>query len=65
VACRTIVKEGNPAAMLDDVAHDEASDLIVVGRRGRGGFAEMLLGGVPHTLAHHARCPLLVVPLAR
>jgi nucleotide-binding universal stress UspA family protein len=64
VACRTIVKKGNPAAMLDEVARDEGSNLIVVGRRGRGGFAEMLLGSVPHALAHHACCPLLVVPLA-
>jgi len=62
VTCRTIVKEGNPAAMLEEVA-DESGDLIVVGRRGRGGFAEMLLGSVPHALAHHARGPLLVVPL--
>jgi nucleotide-binding universal stress UspA family protein len=65
IPCRTMVRHGNPAGSLDDLARDEACELIVVGRRGSGGIAELLLGSVPHTLAHHARCPVLVVPAAR
>lgn len=64
VTCRTVVGKGNPAQTLDRVAVEEAADLIVVGRRGRGGFVEMLLGSVPHTLAHHATIPVVIVPAA-
>ena len=36
--------------------------VIVVGRRGRGGFTELVLGSVPHHLSHHAARPVVVVP---
>lgn len=62
VTCRAVVANGNPAQTLDRVAVEESAGLIVVGRRGRGGFMEMLLGSVPHTLAHHATVPVVIVP---
>jgi nucleotide-binding universal stress UspA family protein len=61
---RTELVDGLPAPQLDQVAIDEDADLIVVGRRGTGGFAELLLGSVPHALAHHAHRPVLIVPAA-
>ena len=38
------------------------ADLVVLGTRGLGGFPGLLLGSVTHHVAHHACCPLVVIP---
>lgn len=53
------VIEGYPAGVLTEVA--EGADLLVVGCRGHGGFAGLLLGSVSQYLAHHAPCPIVIV----
>jgi nucleotide-binding universal stress UspA family protein len=50
---------GDPAARLLDAA--EAADSLVIGSRGHGGFAGLLLGGVSQRVATHAPCPVVVV----
>ena len=60
---RAAVVHGPPAAALSDLAVQEGASLVVVGRRGSGGFAELLLGSVPHALAHHCRVPVVIVPI--
>jgi nucleotide-binding universal stress UspA family protein len=62
VGVQVIVRSGDPAPTLLEVADDVDADLVVVGTRGRGGPAELLLGSVARTVADRARRPTLVVP---
>jgi nucleotide-binding universal stress UspA family protein len=52
--------EMRPAAAL--LAAAQGADLLVVGSRGHGGFAGLLLGSVGSQCVHHAPCPVVVVP---
>ena len=56
---RRLVINGHPAQVLLDVA--AGADLLVVGSRGHGKFAEALLGSVSQNCAHHASCPVLIM----
>lgn len=50
---------GSPVESLLEVGHDAA--FVVVGSRGLGGFAGLLLGSTPMQVVPHARCPVVVV----
>ncbi|MEI8104464.1 MAG: universal stress protein [Actinomycetes bacterium] len=54
---------GPPVAVL--LAQAKEAALLVVGSRGHGGFAELMLGSVSHQCAQHARCPVVIVPATR
>ncbi|NEQ26830.1 MAG: universal stress protein [Microcoleus sp. SIO2G3] len=52
---------GEAGYQLCDEAKDWGADLIVVGRRGRTGLTEALLGSVSNYVVHHAPCSVLVI----
>ena len=57
------VVEGAAASVLVDESRD--AELLVVGSRGHGGFAGLLLGSVSQQCAHHATCPVVIIPRER
>ena len=54
------VHRSTPARMLIEASRD--ADLLVLGSRGTGGFAGLLLGSVGEQCVHHASCPVVIVP---
>ena len=61
VRYRTIMQDGRPASVIAQVADSVNADVIVIGRRGRGGVAELVLGSVSHELVLHSKRPILVI----
>ncbi|GAB3287146.1 universal stress protein [Parasphingorhabdus pacifica] len=53
-----LVHSPSPQALL---SASRGADLLVVGHRGRGGFAGLMLGSVAEQCVRHAACPVLVV----
>jgi len=56
----TTTAEGPPAQVLLSAA--KGAEMLVVGSRGHGAFAGMLLGSVSQHCVQHAPCPVVVVP---
>jgi nucleotide-binding universal stress UspA family protein len=56
---RELVEEGPATALLHA---SEDADLVVIGKRGVGGFVGLLVGSVATQVVHHSSCPVVVVP---
>ncbi len=61
VPIKRIDLEGYPPDLLPDYAHKVRADLVVVGTRGRGNFASLVLGSTSHRAIQVAGCDVLVV----
>lgn len=59
VRVRAEVKQGRPAKVLIDESAN--ADLLVVGERGHGGFAGLVLGSVSQHVSAYAKCTVTVV----
>ena len=55
---------GEPAAAIFEAATADATDLIVMGTQGLGGFRKWLLGSTTERLLRRTHLPVLAVPLA-
>lgn len=61
VPAETQLIEGPAAPAILRIATDESCDMIVMGSRGHGQIAGMLLGSVSSVVAQRAECPVLIV----
>lgn len=65
VRVKPVIREGQPAAeILRYCQHGDGADgpaMIVVGSRGHGGFAGLLLGSTSQALIAHSSCPLVII----
>jgi nucleotide-binding universal stress UspA family protein len=54
-------KIGDPSSWIREMAKTWDADLVILGRRGRRGLAEVFLGSVSNHVVHYAPCSVLVV----
>ena len=52
---------GEPSRIICDIAQNWEADVIVIGRRGRRGLSELLMGSVSNYVLHHASCSVFTV----
>jgi len=60
VTIESVVREGPPAKILVEESAD--AEILVVGKRGHGGFLGLLIGSITNQVANHATCPVVIVP---
>jgi nucleotide-binding universal stress UspA family protein len=59
---RVVVHGGAAAALVEA---SQTADLLVVGNHGHATFGGLLVGSVAQQVAHHARCPVALIPIPR
>ena len=60
IGVKTICAVGHPAEQIVRRADEDRVDLIILGRRGTGTFAKLVLGSVSEQVLKYASCPVLV-----
>ncbi len=60
-----VLKEGDPATEIIDLARETHADLVVIGAQGRTAVQHFLLGSVSHRIAMHVPCSTAVVKPAK
>lgn len=60
VLIEPLLREGDPAQLITDIAETQHIELIVIGSHGRSGLGRLLMGSVTERVIGHARCPVLV-----
>jgi nucleotide-binding universal stress UspA family protein len=65
VSVAKVLAHGTPANAIVEQAREDRNDLIVLGSRGRGEVASMLLGSVSHQVLQRTTVPVLVVHAER
>jgi nucleotide-binding universal stress UspA family protein len=61
VRYRTVMEDGRPASVIAAAADRDNAGLVVVGRRGRGAVAELVLGSVSHELVLMSKRPVVLI----
>jgi len=61
LALQYLLAEGDPAAVIQNVARDRGCDLIVIGTHGRTGLEHILMGSIAEKVVRLSPCPVLVV----
>lgn len=61
ITVKRVDLEGYPPDLLVDYASGQEASLLVVGTRGRGELASLILGSTSHRAIHLAECDVLVV----
>ena len=61
VACEMMIADGNPGEVILGFAHQDATDLIVVGTSSRGALDKLFVGSVAEQIIREATCPVLTI----
>ena len=61
ICARAILRKGNPARYIVEVARVEGVDLIVIGNKGTGGLISWMLGSTSRSVAEACTVPVLIV----
>jgi len=61
IPIEVMLKQGDPAQIIIEIANTENYDLIITGSRGMSAFKELLIGSVTLKVIHHVHCPVMVV----
>lgn len=59
--CQKVIRSGDPAQEIDQVAKDENVDLLVISTHGRSGLKHLLFGSVAEKIIRHTPCPVLTI----